>query len=104
MSPALPLGSALKRGAWMTLANWQAVFVEFAIESLYKLALGVAVIGGAFMVGGRPGVGARGVTSRGALGGAPAPRGARAGDAWGGSGRRPADLVIGSLTAAPLAL
>ena len=34
----------------MTFANWPTVVIEFAAESLYKLALGVPIIGGAFMV------------------------------------------------------
>ena len=50
MTPALPLRAALKRGALVTAANWPVVFVDFTLESLYKFAVGVPVIGGAFMV------------------------------------------------------
>jgi hypothetical protein len=50
MTPALPLRAALKRGALVALANWPIVAAEFAAESLYKLALVVPVVGGAFMV------------------------------------------------------
>jgi len=50
MAPALPLRAALTRGALIAAANWPLVAVEFTIESLYKLALAVPVVGGAFMV------------------------------------------------------
>jgi hypothetical protein len=50
MASALPLRAALKRGALVTAANWPIVLIDFAIESLYKFALGVPVVGGAFMV------------------------------------------------------
>lgn len=50
MPSALPLRAALTRGALVTLANWPVILAEFAIESLYKLALAVPVVGGAFMV------------------------------------------------------
>src|SRR5262249_34728204 len=51
--------AALTRGALVTLANWPIILVEFAIESLYELALVVPIVGGAVMVtvvaGGRGG-------------------------------------------------
>ncbi len=50
MTPALPLGAALKRGAWVTLANWPVVLVDFTIESVFKVAFAIPVLGGAFMV------------------------------------------------------
>src|SRR5262245_14432451 len=81
---ALPPGSASRRGAWLTLANWRAASVEFAIESLYKLALAVPIIGGAFMVAVLLGADVRDIVGEGV--------------------RTTADLVIGSLTAAPVAL
>ena len=46
----LPLRAAITRGALITLANWPTVLIDFAAESIYKLALAVPVIGGAFMV------------------------------------------------------
>lgn len=49
MAPALPLRAALVRGALVTLANWPVVLVDFTVESLYKLALVVPVVGGALM-------------------------------------------------------
>lgn len=50
MATALPLRAALRRGALVTLANWPIVVIDFVVESLYKLALGVPIVGGAFMV------------------------------------------------------
>jgi hypothetical protein len=50
MLPPLTLRAALSRGAVVTFANWQIVVVDFVVESAYKLALAVPVIGGAFMV------------------------------------------------------
>jgi hypothetical protein len=49
MLAPLPLRAALLRGALVALANWPIVLIEFAIESLYKLALIVPVVGGALM-------------------------------------------------------
>ena len=48
MTTALPLRAALRRGALVTLANWPIVVIDFIVESLYKLALGVPIVGGAF--------------------------------------------------------
>jgi hypothetical protein len=50
MASALPLRAALVRGALITAANWPVLLIEFTIESLYKLALAVPIVGGAFMV------------------------------------------------------
>ena len=50
MPAGLPLRAALKRGALLTGANWPVVIIEFAIESLYKTAVGVPIVGGAIMV------------------------------------------------------
>jgi hypothetical protein len=50
MVPALPLGSALRRGALVTAANWQVVIIEMVLEALLKVAVAVPVVGGAFMV------------------------------------------------------
>jgi hypothetical protein len=50
MAVALPLRAALTRGALVTLANWPIILIDFAIESLFKLALAVPGVGGAFMV------------------------------------------------------
>lgn len=83
MSP-LPLGAALRRGAWLTIANWPIVLIDFAIESLYTLVLAVPVIGGAFMVAVLLGADVRGLVAEGVL--------------------ATADLVLGSLRAAPIAL
>ncbi len=50
MASTLPLRAALKHGALIVAANWPVVLIEFALESLYKFALAVPVIGGAVMV------------------------------------------------------
>ena len=50
MTSALSLRAALKRGALVTAANWPVVFVDFIIESVFKFALAIPVIGGALMV------------------------------------------------------
>ena len=84
MTPALPLGAALRHGALVTLANWPIVIVEFVIESLYKLALGVPIVGGALMVAVLVGTDIRALL--------------------GESARTTADLIIASLFNAPVAL
>jgi len=84
MAGPLPLRAALKWGALVAAANWPVVIVDFAIESLYKLALTVPVIGGALMVAAILGADLQTVL---------------------GEGLRPtAELVIGSLATAPVAL
>jgi hypothetical protein len=50
MLPPLRLRRALTRGALVAAANWPVILIEFAIESLYKLALVVPVVGGALLV------------------------------------------------------
>jgi len=80
----LPLRAALSRGALVAVANWPLVLVEFAIESLYKLALTVPVVGGALMVAALVGTDLQSILSGGA--------------------QSATDLVIGSLATAPAAL
>ncbi len=46
----LPLRAALKRGALVTAANWPVVLIQFAIVSMYRVSVGVPVVGGAFVV------------------------------------------------------
>jgi hypothetical protein len=50
MTSALPLRAALTRGALIAAANWPVVVVDFVIESLYKLAVAVPIVGGGLMV------------------------------------------------------
>jgi hypothetical protein len=80
----LPLGAALKRGALVSAANWPIVLIDFTLESFYKLSLTIPVLGGVLMVGAIAGTEVGGVVGEG-LGAA-------------------ADLVIGSLATAPVAL
>lgn len=47
---ALPLRSALKRGALVTAANWPVILVQFIVVSMCRLAVAVPIVGGAFMV------------------------------------------------------
>jgi len=84
MTSALPLGAALRQGALVTLANWPIVILEFVIEAVYKLALGVPIVGGAFMVA--------------------VLLGADIGALLGESVRTTADLIVASLFNAPVAL
>jgi hypothetical protein len=84
MTAALPLRAALTRGALVTLANWPVILVEFAAEALYKLALGVPVVGGAFMVAVLAGADVRSLFAEGV--------------------RTAAELVVSALLNAPLAL
>ncbi len=84
MASALPLRAALKQGALVTASNWPVVVVEFALWALYELALGVPVVGGAFMVAVLLGFNVDGLLGQGV--------------------RETADLIIGSLSAAPVAL
>ena len=46
----MTIRAALTRGAIVALANWPIVLIEFVVESAYKFAMGVPVVGGAFMV------------------------------------------------------
>lgn len=84
MASALPLRAALKRGALVTLANWPIIAIDFAIESLYKMALAVPVVGGAFMVAVLVGADIRGLFADGL--------------------RAAAEQVMTSLVSAPIAL
>jgi hypothetical protein len=84
MPSALPLRAALKQGALVTAANWPVVLVEFALWSLYELALGVPVLGGAFMVTVLLGLDIGSLLGQGLEG--------------------TADLIVASLAAAPVAL
>jgi len=67
MSSALTLRAALTRGAIVALANWQVVVIEFIAESVYKVAMGVPVVGGAFMVAVLLGADIRAILSAGLL-------------------------------------
>jgi hypothetical protein len=84
MASSLPLRAALKHGALIAAANWPVVLIEFVLESLYKFALVVPVIGGAFMVA--------------------VLLGEDLGMIFGQGVRAAADLVVGSLGTAPSAL
>jgi hypothetical protein len=50
MTEPLPLRTALKRGALVAAANWQAVVVQFAAETLLKVSIAVPVLAGVFLV------------------------------------------------------
>ncbi len=84
MTSALSLRAALKRGALVTAANWPVVFIDFTIESVFKFALAIPVVGGALMVTVLLGSDLRTLFAEGV--------------------RATADLVLGSLASAPIAL
>jgi hypothetical protein len=84
MSSALSLRAALKQGALVTAANWPVVLIEFALWSLFELALGVPVLGGALMVAVLMGFDLDGLLAQGLS--------------------NTADLIIASLVAAPISL
>jgi hypothetical protein len=84
MSSALSLRAALKQGALVTVANWPVVLVEFAIWALFELSLGIPVLGGALMVAVLLGFDFDGLLAQGL--------------------RNTADLIVGSLLSAPVAL
>jgi hypothetical protein len=84
MTSALSLRAALKRGALVTAANWPVVFIDFTIESVFKFALAIPVVGGALMVAVLLGSDLRTLFAEGVL--------------------ATADLVFGSLASAPIAL
>src|SRR4026207_2364931 len=46
----LPLRAALKHGAVVAMANWPLVLIHFALDSFYRVALAVPILGGALMV------------------------------------------------------
>lgn len=58
MSRSGTLKLALKRGALVTAANWQAVLVQFVADTLFKTLLAVPLVGGVvlavLLVGGDP--------------------------------------------------
>lgn len=83
MEPLL-LRAAIKRGAMLVTANWPIVPIDFVVESFCRLALALPIVGGALMAGSLGGLDVRSVLSAG-LG-------------------ETADLVVGSLSAAPGAL
>jgi hypothetical protein len=83
MSAPLPLRGALTRGALVVLANWPVILIEFAIESLYKLALVVPIVGGSLLVTLLAGGNARVIFADGV--------------------RVAAGLILSALTAAPIA-
>jgi len=80
----LPLRTALKHGALVVAANWPVVLIDFALASFYKLSLAVPILGGALMVAAIAGIDVGAVVGEGV--------------------RATADLVIGSLATAPVAL
>ena len=80
----LPLHAALKRGVLIVAANWPVVLIDFAVTSLYRLALSIPVFGGAVVVASLVGADMQSVIGEGVRG--------------------TADLVVGSLATAPLAL
>lgn len=80
----LPLQAALKRGVLLVVANWPVVLLDFAATSLYKLALSIPVLGGSLVVASLAGADMQSVIGEGV--------------------RATADLVVGSLATAPLAL
>jgi hypothetical protein len=83
MEPLL-LRAAIKRGFLMVAANWPIVLIDFTVESIARLALMLPVIGGALMVTAVAGSDLRTLLAGGLF--------------------ETADVVIGSLTSAPLAL
>jgi hypothetical protein len=83
MEPLL-LRSAVKRGFLIVTANWPIVLIDFAVESLAKVALALPVVGGALLVTAVVGTDIRALLSPGVL--------------------ETADVVVGSLTNAPVSL
>jgi len=83
MDPLL-LRAAVKRGFLLVAANWPIVAIDFAVESLARLALILPVVGGALMVTAVVGSDVRSLLADGLT--------------------DTADIVVGSLTSAPGAL
>lgn len=83
MEPLL-LRSAIKRGFLLVAANWPIIFIDFAVESLTKLALMLPIVGGALIV--------------------TAVAGSDIGSLLAGGVLQTADIVVGSLTSEPAAL
>src|SRR3954468_10023776 len=84
MAAAFPLRAALTRGALVTVANWPIILIDFAIESLYKLALVVPVVAGSLLVTVLAGGTVRAIFAEGV--------------------RAAAALVLSALSSAPVAL
>jgi hypothetical protein len=80
----LSLPASLKRGAMLVTANWPVVVIDFASTSLYKLALSIPVFGGSLVVATLIDADVQSVIGAGV--------------------RATADLVVGSLSTAPVAL
>lgn len=80
----LPLRAALKRGALLVSANWPVVVIDFTATSFYRLALSIPVFAGSLVVATAIGADFQSVIGEGV--------------------RATADLVVGSLTTAPIAL
>jgi hypothetical protein len=80
----LPLRAALKHGAVVAMANWPLVLIHFALESFYRVALAIPILGGALMVAAVVGTEPGSVVGEGLQG--------------------TADLVIGALATTPAAL
>jgi hypothetical protein len=80
----LPLGAALTHGAVVASANWPVVLIHFVLESFYRLALAVPILGGAVMVGALAGAEPQSVVGDGL--------------------QTTADFVVGALATAPVAL
>jgi hypothetical protein len=83
MEPLL-LRAAIKRGFIVVTANWPIVLIDFAVESVARLALIVPVVGGALLVTVVAGSDVRALFAGGVA--------------------EAADIVVGSLTSAPAAL
>ena len=80
----LPLRAAVKRGVLLVIANWPVVLIDFATESIYKLAVSVPILGASLGVAALVGADLSVMISQGV--------------------RSTADLVLGSLATAPVAL
>ncbi len=80
----LPLRAALKRGLLLVTANWPVVLIDFAVTSFCRVALALPVIGGALMVVTLSGHDLQAVLAQGLM--------------------ATADVVLGSLSTAPVAL
>ena len=83
MEPLL-LRAAIKRGFIVVAANWPVVLIDFAVESVARLALILPVAGGALLV--------------------TVVAGSDVGALFAGGVTEAADIVVGSLTSAPGAL
>jgi hypothetical protein len=80
----LRLRAALKHGAVVALANWPVVLIHFVLDSFYRVALAIPILGGALMVA--------------------AVVGTEPGTLVGEGLQSTADLVIGALATTPSAL